>query len=343
MTPEQVPIYTPNPATLWSGSDLTLVGNDADFDPATGWTYTSEYVGTQAKVQELLALVNAFRVRITTRIEGDRIHLRLVSPDPSFGIEGLPGAETEVPVDVWEFSTEFAEVEIWQAPTIVYQTNTEYIANAATRQAEKARMLSKYKHFVRSRLANLYNGYMKISDELAGNAPPRPGGGPTPHDLTGLYLPNGAPNPDALLDFRAGGEGDNSHSAVRVNALHWIYNLHIMSGSEDLSYASRLPILSRRRTCSTIYAQQIVVGGAQQIYSKVALQRVFGIPADVYARIPEDPSIAFTAIRPPPDTQWGWLIRRQDSVQVARTGKVEETLDWRAAFWSLRLYEYIAT
>jgi len=336
MTPAEVPIYTPNPATRWNGAELILVEKGDDFDPAQGWVYTAEYAGTSAKVAEFLLLVNPYRVRVTKRIVDDRTHVRLVSPDPTFGISGIPGATPELPVDTFEFSTEYAMLEIWQNPQIISLTFTGHLPVGWNKTYEQTRILTRYKHFVTTRLKSLYKGYVDLDTELAGNIPSQKGEGPTPMDKLGLLNVDGTATTAAKNDFALStltGATDNN-AEVRVKALSDIYWTHILGGGVDLNYAYRMVVLSRRRSVSAVYSKQIVVGGVETVYSTAALKKKYGIPQDVYDRLPGDPANF------PESTKWGWRERRQDSTQVSRSGKVEETIDWQFAAWSILLYSF---
>src|SRR4029453_16417568 len=116
-----------------------------------------------------------------------------------------PGAFTDDPCEIYDFSTEFAVDEIWSNPRVMAMTNADLLTGDVLRDKEKVRVIGKWSHFVNTRYADLYNGYVTFAEELEGLdttlAKIGEGKGPTPPETTGLLDANGNPAAAAVTDF----------------------------------------------------------------------------------------------------------------------------------------------
>lgn len=308
--------------TTWNGSNAVLLTNEEIFDPSTGWNYRQEWVGTKGAIEIKRAEAITAGWRTSRSVQGDQYFLTITSPDPALQGEG----GTETPVDVYDLTTEYESSEIWTNPKLLD------LAFKST-LADRINVISYYKHFCRTRLRDLYNGWVSIADELAGNTDGKAtrGVGPTPYDKLGLYGGAWGYNPvaSAELDF-----GDGQGNA-RIDGLALIY-WNMLMGLEN--WEVRRVVLSRRRTVSARYAAQHVVDGVEKVYTTAGLKHYFAIPTaagEIGTRLPSNPSTT------PPGTAWAWKIRRQDSQQMRGTARVEEVIDWVFAAWSLTIYDLI--
>lgn len=315
-----------HPATVWNGATATLLRQEEIFDPALGVSWRQEWVGTADAIAAKRAAALVAGWRVTRHKEGDQDFLTIVTPDPALVGED-PAAE--VPVDVYELSTEFASAEIWTNPKILSFALGGGLTTEKTRD-----VISRFKHFVVSRTRDLYTEWVDFADETEARQDGRVtvGMGPTPIDKTGLWSGGAAAAaPTADLAF-----GD-ANGATRVGNLYAIFFQSLM-GLE--TWEPRRIILSRRRTCSAKYAAQHVVDGVEKVYTTAALKSLFAIPngtGEVGTRLPADPSAT------PPDSAWAWKIRRQDSQQLRGTARVEEVIDWQFAAWSTLIYDVVTS
>lgn len=318
-------------STTWNGSLATLIAQEDTFDPAYGFGFRQEWVGTQAQIDARMATAINAGWRATRSAEGDQHRLILTSPDP--GMVAPDGEEPppEVPVDVYDLATEYETSEIWTNPQIVAKTLT---SNANT----QALVLSAFRRFCTSRLRDLYltnatgNSYLTHAQELEAvkngtiDQQVARGMGPTPLDDLGIL------SSEAVAEF---GFGDGNGTA-RVNHLYAIYSQMLM-GLE--SWEVRRVVLSRRRTCSANYALRHVVDGVEKVYTTAALITTFDLPntaGEIGTRLPANPTTT------PPGTAWAWKIRRQDSQQLRGTGRIEEVIDWVFAAWSLSTHQLVS-
>jgi hypothetical protein len=309
------------PSLAWNGSDLCKLSGQSNFDPTLGWTFAEEWVGTEAAVDAFLETIDP-SVRITRTVRDGQHYVTLQTVTPE------SGGVTEVPVDSYEMSTEYETVDVWGNPKI--QAGT--LLNQTTQIRQHEDCVAKFRRFCETRLRDLYNGYATVDVEASGSATVTEGKGPTPLEKTGLYLPGTTTvNPTAAADFNYG----DANANARVNNLVRYYWMMTMGTTR---WPVRQITLSRRRTCSPNYAAQHVADGVEYIYTRSALIYYFNIPngpGEIGQRLPLNPT------NNAPYTQWAWKIRRQDTQQLPRTGRVEELIDWVFAAWTLEMYELI--
>jgi hypothetical protein len=111
-----------------------------------------------------------------------------------------------------------------------------------------------------------------------------------------------------------------------------IYNL-LTHGAD--SYEVKRCVLTRVRTISPSYAQQIVIDATEKIFTTATLVNQFGVPAAIAARLPANPPGVIT------DSAWAWKERKQTSEFTLALGKVEEQSDWVFGLWSTVLYDVV--
>lgn len=110
------------------------------------------------------------------------------------------------------------------------------------------------------------------------------------------------------------------------------YNL-LAHGAD--SYEIKRPVLTRVRTVSPFYAQQIMVSAVEQVYSTATLISGFAIPPAISSRLPVNPSGLIT------DCVWAWKERKQSSEFTLALNKVEEQNDWVFSLWNTNLYDVV--
>jgi hypothetical protein len=105
----------------------------------------------------------------------------------------------------------------------------------------------------------------------------------------------------------------------------------------QMAYELKRPILTRIRSVTTSYPRQFVMTASPAIYKTAALIRVFGIPANVVARLPADPAAK------PSNTEWAWFWKQQDSDIISTTNRAQEMDSWHFAHWSTATYTLVST
>jgi hypothetical protein len=314
-----------NPRTVWKGSGRCLLNYTETFDPTSGWVYNYSYVGTDAEIDAFMRTLARCATRVSHRKENDQHFLDVTTSTP---LE--PGAFTDLPCEIYDFSTEFSIDEIWTNPRIIMMTDVDLITGTEKVKAlHVIKTIGLWKHFVTSRANHLYNGYIKRADEVKPSQETLDkigdGMGPTPPHETGLLDDAGNPVADAVADFG---------SASLVVNLYNIYTSYVMGNTV---WQSRRQVLSRRKVIAAQSGEKIIIDAIEKVWDTPAFIIEFQIPTDIQARLPDDPPF------PPPGWFWGWKTRRLDSAIVSRSGRYEETEDWIFALWCEMTHEIIKT
>jgi len=120
-----------------------------------------------------------------------------------------------------------------------------------------------------------------------------------------------------------------------------IYTGLVLSG--DTYERDRL-VLSRVRTVSQQYANQVLPAALPNIYTTDKLVSTFAIPSDIAARLPSDPSASISGLTAKlyaAGLIWGWRKRRETSIIIKHNSRVEEVMDWVFDMWPIPYYNIV--
>jgi hypothetical protein len=89
-----------------------LFATDREFDPQAGFVYVQRYNGSEAAVRALETGFIAGRARTRIVQDGPHYILEVRTAAPQDG-------SVELPIDKWEFDTDFVQDPIWSGPKII--------------------------------------------------------------------------------------------------------------------------------------------------------------------------------------------------------------------------------
>lgn len=117
--------------TRWNGAVRSKVSSEPQFDPALGEVIQEVWVGTKSGIYELAGAMQAQGNRYTMTNEGPVYKLTV-----NLGVR--PDEANEVPVDSYDFDTEFAQPSLWISDRVFKLAGSQSVLTQWRRQCENA-------------------------------------------------------------------------------------------------------------------------------------------------------------------------------------------------------------
>lgn len=89
-----------------------LTKTDRDFDPTLGWVYVTTWVGNEASIRGLESSFSVAGAKTHSTHDGPQFSLDVRTALP-------PNGTDEIPLDKWEFQTDFVQDPFWSGPKII--------------------------------------------------------------------------------------------------------------------------------------------------------------------------------------------------------------------------------
>ena len=279
----------------WTDS-TKLVSSVETYDPANGFSTRQTYKGTE---DGLRTLASAFQANgVPSELAFDNGRWQLIATVGGV-VGGGTGSEQSDPIDKWTISRDYVTETLWASAKLMLLAS-DALVDATDEFAGRFTTIEEVLADARRACENAIKGFKKTSSGVYG----------TTADTYTAY--SNGPLLPAETGFIAGKFKDA------------IYRQYVL-GMEG--YEVERLTLARVRTYPWAYLDRIQLEVVPIVYTTAQMTSVWAVPSAITAKLPSNPP------QQPPNTMWGWKMRR-NNWDVRFDGRTEEVTDWVFAAWS---------
>lgn len=128
-----------------------------------------------------------------------------------------------------------------------------------------------------------------------------------------------------------------SESLASIIPFHKLQVIYRLRARGVTTLTEKRPILTRKRTYTSVYTEPIQINAVEVIYTTSALITKFKVPNIIQQKLPAAPAVTQA------EAAWGWKERKQSGTFTVARNKIEETMDFVFAQWSTLLYDFVSS